>query len=70
MGYHDAVNGQRKMVKDAVRFLNDRARYKYALSLALGALGMTKDEIEVVIADAKVCNFELLERLKEEKNEL
>ena len=65
MGYHDNEATTKKAVKYACQFINDRERYRYALSQALGALGQSKVNQEKIIEDVRKCDFTSLTNVTE-----
>jgi hypothetical protein len=69
MGYHNNEETTKKAIRDANRFINDRARLEHALRQALVALGVSDSgTLTDIISDVKSANFESLDRAAKEPN--
>jgi hypothetical protein len=61
MGYHNNEETTKKAIRDANRFINDRARLEHALRQTLIALGISDSgALTDIIIDVKSANFERL----------
>jgi SOS response regulatory protein OraA/RecX len=57
MGYHDNEEQHGQLIKDGVRFLNDRARLEHALRKTLVTLGAKKHQIEEIVNDVRAAKW-------------
>jgi len=60
MGYHSNEAQAKKFIKDSNRFINDRARLEHALRMTLQSIDVTEENIEAVVKDVRLANFNLL----------
>ncbi|MCP5175918.1 MAG: hypothetical protein H6996_12565, partial [Moraxellaceae bacterium] len=58
MGYHDNEETTKKAVEDAVRFINDRERYKYLCQILMDHFGFGDYKITDMLMKARNCQFE------------
>lgn len=58
MGYHDNEKTTKKAVEDAVRFINDRERYKYLCQILMDHFGFGDYKITDMLMKARNCQFE------------
>jgi hypothetical protein len=67
MGYHNNEETTIKAIRDANRFINDRARLEHALRQTLVALGVNDSStLTGIIHEVKLANFERLNRVAQE----
>ena len=52
----------KRIIEDAVRFLNDRARLEYALRQTLESLGVGMKQIIKIVNDVRLADFDSLRK--------
>jgi SOS response regulatory protein OraA/RecX len=60
MGYHNNEGMYQKSIKDAQRFINDRARLEHAIFILLRDKGISEERISSVVSEVKKNNFSTL----------
>jgi hypothetical protein len=63
MGYHANEEATKQCIKDAQRFINDRARLEYGLRIALQKLGVRDEEQNKIVQDVRSNNFDSLSQV-------
>lgn len=63
MGYHNAVDQYMGAVKFANKAINDRERFRYALSMVLNSMDLTDEKREIIIKNVRGANFEPLKEV-------
>ena len=57
MGYHNNEEQLKRTIKDANRFINDRARLEHAFRKTLVTLGADREQVENIVSDVRKAKF-------------